>query len=665
MSLRQINLAAVLFTCTVVFLGVTVVNCQTGSPTTRTNGTDNSRVKFLFSPRWSLADRMRLLGGPLYGFSLGQTLSSQAAFSVPSFAFLCQSGVLDSNETNSCIQSLNFTVTPWYVETSEVNQTVWTQGQAVTVESTRDSLDDMRVTCGQIGGCDALYLDVDVRLLGDDTYVYTIPMFRYCPPTSFCTYSIEVSEEGNQAIFESKDPTVLNPFNATTQTIRELYGVPESVQGKPSVVQGTSIGGTSISTEAIDAYMGALGIVSRPLVFAFGTSNNETTCDAPGTCLEEILDGMALIGMAPNATTFFQPGESGLDDKENALLGILKWLNELISSIKNSDVKPDVISLSWGADYPGDVQSLSDYGDTIDELEKGLEELAMMNITVVVGPGDVGASGNTVKGCATKKEGGLFYTWPGMSPWVVSVGGTDVRKLSPDSEPQEVVLSSTSLNSNTTTAGGFSAKNFNYETPEWQQSAVADYLKNNGPTTFSGFPTEAATPSFNPSGRAFPDVAAYGAFIPFILGDGSIKVLSGTSLSAPLVASMFTMANQILTETGYQTIGYANPMLYWMGENCPSAFKDVTFGDNKGTLFGETCDYGFKASNRWDPVSGWGTIQFEPFVECVMQYQDTQKAFILPKENESNISSPNNAASSPRDFLYFEILLAGILLLII
>jgi subtilase family serine protease len=48
----------------------------------------------------------------------------------------------------------------------------------------------------------------------------------------------------------------------------------------------------------------------------------------------------------------------------------------------------------------------------------------MMNITIVVGPGDVGAAGNDNGGCISKEQGGLFQTWPGTSPWAVSVGAT-------------------------------------------------------------------------------------------------------------------------------------------------------------------------------------------------------------------------------------------------
>lgn len=99
--------------------------------------------------------------------------------------------------------------------------------------------------------------------------------------------------------------------------------------------------------------------------------------------------------------------------------------------------------------------------------------------------------------------------------------------------------------------------------------------------------------------------------------------MAGTSLSAPLAAGLFTLANQKLMSMGYQKIGYANPMLYWMADNCPSAFNDITIGDNQAGEEKTPCLVGFPAAPGWDAVTGLGSIKFDPFVECAMKYQDT------------------------------------------
>ena len=49
-----------------------------------------------------------------------------------------------------------------------------------------------------------------------------------------------------------------------------------------------------------------------------------------------------------------------------------------------------------------------------------------------------------------------------------------------------------------------------------------------------------------------------------------------------------------------------NPLIYWMGENCPNAFNDITYGSNQypnqASLIGEAlpCKYGFEAAPGWD-----------------------------------------------------------------
>lgn len=64
--------------------------------------------------------------------------------------------------------------------------------------------------------------------------------------------------------------------------------------------------------------------------------------------------------------------------------------------------------------------------------------------------------------------------------------------------------------------------------------------------------------------------------------DGAISAdAGGTALSAPMAAALFSLANQALMRDGHGVIGYANPMLYWMGENCTDAFNDVTIGDTQ------------------------------------------------------------------------------------
>ena len=239
---------------------------------------------------------------------------------------------------------------------------------------------------------------------------------------------------------------------------------------------------------------------------------------------------------------------------------------------------------------------------------------------------DWGASGSP-EGCypaSNPLSANHLRFWPQASPWVTVVGGTQFLATADD--PQAEVVCSGATGGGITSGGGFAGPAFSqdlFSMPAWQKTAVERYLAGNNQSTFAAFPTAAGTPGWNPTGRAYPDIAAYGAWFPFVSVEGESSAMSGTSLSAPMAAALFSLANQALMRDGYDTIGYANPMLYWMGENCTDAFNDITIGDITANWgFGDECLFGFPAAPGWDAATGFGSINFGPFVECAKRYQD-------------------------------------------
>merc|ERR1711865_1024029 len=85
-----------------------------------------------------------------------------------------------------------------------------------------------------------------------------------------------------------------------------------------------------------------------------------------------------------------------------------------------------------------------------------------------------------------------------------------------------------------TTGCGFST---NFDAPDWQTSAIAEYLSKDSPA--SGFA----------SGRGYPDVAMAGFNYEVVIAGNTYKV-SGTSASAPVVAGFATLVNSRLAEQG-------------------------------------------------------------------------------------------------------------------
>ena len=104
--------------------------------------------------------------------------------------------------------------------------------------------------------------------------------------------------------------------------------------------------------------------------------------------------------------------------------------------------------------------------------------------------------------------------------------------------------------------------------------------------------------------RQVPDVSANGdpntGF--HIIFEGVAGQVGGTSASTPLWAATVALINQDMKKKGLREVGFANPAIYWMGQNTPKfsspPFHDVTGGNN---LL-------YDAGPGWDFATGWGSM---------------------------------------------------------
>ena len=103
---------------------------------------------------------------------------------------------------------------------------------------------------------------------------------------------------------------------------------------------------------------------------------------------------------------------------------------------------------------------------------------------------------------------------------------------------------------------------------------------------------------YNASGRAYPDVAAYGWDYE-IIADGEVISISGTSAAAPTFASVVALLNDRLLAAGKATLGWLNPWLYSTAAP-QGALNAITEGNNFACSNYTT---GFNASAGWNPVS--------------------------------------------------------------
>lgn len=169
-------------------------------------------------------------------------------------------------------------------------------------------------------------------------------------------------------------------------------------------------------------------------------------------------------------------------------------------------------------------------------------------------------------------------SFPSTLPTVTAVGGTTVFESKEGLYFKEYAWGSPIDQSGS--GGGASVF---YAQPQWQKAEAQ----------FAGH-----------GQRQVPDVAAdadplTGFHIYFGGKDGQI---GGTSAATPMWAATMAVINQDLKKKGMREAGFANPALYWMGENSsrlsPRPFHDVAAGNNLG----------FDATPGWDFATGWGSM---------------------------------------------------------
>jgi subtilase family serine protease len=169
-------------------------------------------------------------------------------------------------------------------------------------------------------------------------------------------------------------------------------------------------------------------------------------------------------------------------------------------------------------------------------------------------------------------------SFPSTLPTLTAVGGTTVFQ-----SQQGVYFKEMAWGGPLDESGGGGGTSQFYAAPNYQQSVL------------------------NSSGhglRQVPDVAAdadpsTGFHIVF---GGQDAQVGGTSAATPLWAGTIALVNQDLIKKGLRQVGFANPALYWMGQNASTLparpFHDVTTGNNLA----------YDAGAGWDFATGWGSM---------------------------------------------------------
>jgi len=216
----------------------------------------------------------------------------------------------------------------------------------------------------------------------------------------------------------------------------------------------------------------------------------------------------------------------------------------------------NVLSISYGAwGYPDNY---------VKRQCSELMKLGLQGVTIVVSSGDSGVGED--KYCAAGPDGLIFYsTMMSECPYVLSVGSTQLDRPAgaPNPPPPFEVLNEVATK-RFPSGGGFSNV---FGVPSWQKPAITAYF-DQVDLPFSSYHhfvvdnnfSSVKGGRFHHGGRAYPDIGAIGDR-QVVHAGGLWYRVGGTSLSAPVVASMVTLVNEARLAAGKGPVGYFTPTL--------------------------------------------------------------------------------------------------------
>jgi kumamolisin len=138
--------------------------------------------------------------------------------------------------------------------------------------------------------------------------------------------------------------------------------------------------------------------------------------------------------------------------------------------------------------------------------------------------------------------------------------------------------------------------------------------------------------------RESPDVSALAGPFPYLqYVSGHWGAWGGTSLAAPLWAALTALADESSACTG-RSVGFANPALYQAAASDPSAFNDVTTGNND--LTGDNGGL-YPAGTGYDMATGLGTPNAGPLVDALCAASAPSPVTVDNPGNQSSLVGSN------------------------
>jgi kumamolisin len=383
-----------------------------------------------------------------------------------------------------------------------------------------------------------------VAVLGLDNRPQAQPHFRVLGEAG--DISANLAQAGGFA-----HPHAAGNTSFTPPQIAALYQFPPNASAAGQTIGIIELGG-GYRTADLTAYFKALGMKPPTISAVLVDGGKNSPSNANSADGEVMLDIEVAAAVAPgaNIVVYFTP---------NTDQG---FIDAIATAIHDTQNKPSVISISWGAAEAGwTAQSMA-------ALDAACQSAAALGITITVAAGDNGSTDGVT-------GGQNHVDFPASSPHVLACGGTKLQGTG-NTISSEVVWNELTNNEGAT-GGGVSNV---FPLPSWQSGA------------------NVPKPANPAGGRGVPDVA--GDADPStgyaIRVDGKNMVIGGTSAVAPLWAGLIAVAN---AQNG-KSAGFIQPAIY--AAKGKAAFNDITSGTNyTGT------PVGFSAGPGWDACTGLGS----------------------------------------------------------
>ncbi|KAF0704874.1 hypothetical protein As57867_007202, partial [Aphanomyces stellatus] len=355
--------------------------------------------------------------------------------------------------------------------------------------------------------------------------------------------------------------------------IQQSYGIPsglDATHARNGIVIGAFLHET-YNVQDVQAYLSRNDVsshaVPRPRHCAgngAGAATGEASLDTQLVAALTQSDVATVLCLDSNR----DPSEPFSETNQEPFLAFMQEINAMLPP-------PSVVSISYADD---EIAIPLAYVVAIDNEFK---KAGARGTTIVVSSGDSGIVGSNLLGKIGIHECDVYQPqYPASSPYVLSVGATKFG----DIEEALTVPRGGAI----TTGAGFSGYINRTAYVDFQAGLVDDAV---------AALSDAQTRLFNPSGRAYPDVVAVGHNIGVFV-NGGVQQTDGTSVSAPIVASIVALVNKWRLDRGGVPLGYVTPYLYELHAACPTIFRDITIGNNQcgGTDQG-CCSDGFRAGS--------------------------------------------------------------------